>query len=153
VVITDLTHYGLPFLRDRIGDLAEAIDPREPCPCGRGLPRLGRIEGRVQSILIGANGSYVPGTFFAHVLKDYDHAVRQFQIVQEKRGEIVFRVVKGKRYSDDTLAEVLRVLRQYLGADLGVHVEFCENIEMVRTGKRLATVSKLGIDFQQIKAS
>ena len=34
-----------------------------------------------------------------------------------------------------------------------VEVEFVENVEMVRTGKRLATVSKLGIDFQNIKAS
>ena len=32
-------------------------------------------------------------------------------------------------------------------------VELHDNIEMVRTGKRLATVSKLGIDFQAIKAN
>jgi phenylacetate-CoA ligase len=153
VVITDLNNYCLPFLRYRIGDLAEAIDPAEPCPCGRGLPRLGRIEGRVQSILIGSNGTYVPGTFFAHVLKDYDHAIRQFQIVQEERGAIVFKVVRGKRFTDEALEEVLTVLRRYLGADLRIAVEYHENIDMVRTGKRLATVSKLGIDFQEIKAS
>ena len=29
-----------------------------------------------------------------------------------------------------------------------IDVEFVENVDMVRTGKRLATVSKLGIDFQ-----
>ena len=34
-----------------------------------------------------------------------------------------------------------------------IDVEFVDNIDMVRTGKRLATVSKLGIDFQKIKAS
>ena len=37
--------------------------------------------------------------------------------------------------------------------DLTIHVDFVENVDMVRTGKRLATVSKLGIDFQNIKAS
>jgi phenylacetate-CoA ligase len=153
VVITDLNNYCLPFIRYRIGDLAEALDPAERCPCGRGLPRLGKIEGRVQSIIIGSRGQYVPGTFFAHVLKDYDHAIRQFQIVQTERGAITLKVVKGKRFSDGTLDEVLKILRQFLGEDMGITVEFQENIEMVRTGKRLATVSKLGIDFQQIKAS
>ena len=30
------------------------------------------------------DGQYLPGTFFAHVLKDYDHAIQQFQVVQER---------------------------------------------------------------------
>jgi phenylacetate-CoA ligase len=124
------------------------MDPNATCACGRGLPRIGKIEGRVQSIIIGSKGQYVPGTFFAHVLKDYDHAIRQFQIVQEERGSIVFKVVKGKRFSDETLAEVLSTLHRFLGEDLKIHVEFVENVDMVRTGKRLATVSRLGIDFQ-----
>ena len=86
-------------------------------------------------------------------LKDYDHAIRQFQVVQTTRGAITLRVAKGKRFSDDTLQEVLELLRQYLGEDMQITVEFVDNVEMVRTGKRLATVSKLGIDFQNIKAS
>jgi phenylacetate-CoA ligase len=153
VVITDLNNLCLPFIRYRIGDLAEAMDPGALCPCGRGLPRIGKIEGRVQSIIIGSKGQYVPGTFFAHVLKDYDHAIRQFQIVQEQRGSIVFKVVRGKRYSDTILAEVLATLHRFLGEDLTIQVELVENIDMVRTGKRLATVSRLGIDFQNVRAN
>src|SRR6185312_3654481 len=153
VVITDLNNYCLPFIRYRIGDLAEALDSHETCACGRGLPRIGKIEGRVQSIIIGSKGQYVPGTFFAHLFKDYDHAIRQFQIVQTDRGAITLKVVKGKRYSDETLSEVLRVLHQFLGDDMNIAVDFVDNVDMVRTGKRLATVSKLGIDFQKIKAS
>jgi phenylacetate-CoA ligase len=152
VVITDLNNHCLPFIRYRIGDLAEALDPDEPCVCGRGLPRLGKIEGRVQSIILGAQGQYIPGTFFAHVLKDYDHAIRQFQIVQSERGAITLRVVRGKRFSDETMGEVLRLLRQFLGEGMRIDIDYCDNIDMVRTGKRLATVSKLGIDFQDIKA-
>jgi phenylacetate-CoA ligase len=153
VVVTDLNNYCLPFIRYRIGDLAEAMDNDATCACGRGLPRIGRIEGRVQSIIIGSQGQYVPGTFFAHLFKDYDHAIRQFQIVQTARGAVTLKVVKGKRYSDETLREVEAILHQFLGADMKIDVEFVENVDMVRTGKRLATVSKLGIDFQKIKAS
>jgi phenylacetate-CoA ligase len=151
VVITDLNNYCLPFIRYRIGDLAEAVDPNDPCPCGRGLPRIGRVEGRVQSIILGADGQYVPGSFFLHVFKDYDHAIRHFQIVQSEPGAITFKVVKGGRYSDETLDEIVRLLHKFLGAEMKIVVEFVDNIEMVRTGKRLATVSKLGIDFQSIQ--
>jgi phenylacetate-CoA ligase len=151
VVITDLNNFCLPFIRYRIGDLAEALDPAAKCDCGRGLPRLGKIEGRVQSIIFGSNGQYVPGSFFLHLLKDYDHAIRQFQVVQTERGAITFKVVRGKRYSDEALAEILHLLRRYLGSDMRIAVEFQDNIDMVRTGKRLATISKLDIDLQRMK--
>ncbi len=106
VVITDLNNFCMPFIRYRIGDLAEAMDPDPPCPCGRGAPRLGAIEkGRVQSIIQGTDGRYLPGTFFAHYLKEFDHAIKKFQVVQEERDAMTFRVVRGGRYSDDVLDE------------------------------------------------
>ena len=149
VVITDLNNYCLPFIRYRIGDLAVATDPSFECPCGRGLPLVGNIEGRVQSIIQGTDGRYVPGTFFAHCLKDFDHAIARFQVVQDEPGALKFFVVKAGRYSEDVMDEVKAIFRQYLGPDLRIDVEFVENIEMVRTGKRLASVSKLPIDFQR----
>ncbi|MBI5538214.1 MAG: glycosyltransferase [Deltaproteobacteria bacterium] len=149
VVITDLNNFCMPFIRYRIGDLAEAMDNSQPCECGRGLPRIGNIEGRVQSIIQGTDGRYLPGTFFAHYLKDFDHAFKLYQVVQERPGAMTFKVVKGSRYSDDVLQEVLRTFRSFLGEDMTIEPEFVENIEMVRTGKRLASVSRIPIDFQK----
>ncbi len=148
IVITDLNNYCMPFIRYRIGDLAEAIS-QEPSTCGRGLPRIGDIQGRVQSIIQGTDGHFVPGAFFYHVLKEYDYAIKGFQVVQDEPGAIRFFVVKGSRYSDDTLDQVKVLIRKFLGDELRIDVEFVDNIEMVRTGKRLASVSKLNIDFQK----
>ena len=44
LLITDLDNAATPFLRYRIGDRAAAADP-SPCPCGRGLSRLGGHHG------------------------------------------------------------------------------------------------------------
>jgi phenylacetate-CoA ligase len=148
VVITDLNNFCLPFIRYRIGDLAVAADPNTACPCGRGLPLVGNIEGRVQSIIQGTDGRYVPGTFFAHYLKEFDHAIQRFQVVQERPNAMAFRIVKGGRYSDDVLEEILATFREYLGKDFEIDVEFVESVDMVRTGKRLASVSRLNVDFQ-----
>jgi phenylacetate-CoA ligase len=148
VVITDLNNYCLPFIRYRIGDLAVAVDPDERCECGRGLPLLGNIEGRVQSIIQGTDGRYLPGTFFAHYLKEFDYAFERFQVVQEERNSMTFKVVKGGRYSDDVLHEVITTFRKYLGDDMRIDTRFVDEIELVRTGKHLAAVSRLQLDFQ-----
>jgi phenylacetate-CoA ligase len=148
VVITDLNNFCMPFIRYRIGDLAQAIDNSLPSVCGRGLPRIGEIQGRVQSIIQGTDGHFVPGTFFAHALKEFDYAIARFQVVQEEVGAIKFRVVKAARYSDETLDEIKALIRRYLGEGLRIDVVFEDSIEMVRTGKHLASVSKLPIDFQ-----
>lgn len=148
VVITDLNNYCLPFIRYRIGDLAVATDPNRVCSCGRGLPLIGDIEGRVQSIIQGTDGRFLPGTFFAHYLKEFDHAIKRFQVVQEQPNAMTFRVVRGGRYSREVLEQILTTFRQYLGDDMRIDVDFVENVELIRTGKRLASVSKLGVDFQ-----
>jgi phenylacetate-CoA ligase len=148
VVITDLNNYCMPFIRYRIGDLAEGMDPLAPCSCGRGAPRIGAIQGRVQSIIQGVDGHYVPGTFFAHCLKEFDYAIKRFQVVQDKPGALTFRVVKGGRYSRDVLERVLSQFRRYLGERLVIDVEFVDDIALVQTGKHLAAISKLRVDFQ-----
>jgi phenylacetate-CoA ligase len=45
VVVTTLQNFAMPLVRYDIGDLAEV---GAPCPCGRGLPVLTRIAGRVR---------------------------------------------------------------------------------------------------------
>jgi phenylacetate-CoA ligase len=149
IVVTDLNNYCLPFIRYRIGDLGIAADPNVECPCGRGMPLVGNIEGRVQSIIQGTDGRYLPGAFFSHYLKEFDYAIQRFQVIQDRPNALTFHVVKGGRYSDDVLDQVLATFRKYLGDDMQIDVEFVDNVELGRTGKRLASVSKLGVDFQK----
>jgi phenylacetate-CoA ligase len=148
VVITDLNNFCAPLIRYRVGDLAVAMDDAVACACGRGLPRIGRIEGRVQAIITAQNGSYVPGTFFAHFFKDYDHVIRQFQVRQDHLGSITLRVIKALRFDEATFQDLLAQLRTFLGEDMKIDVEFVDRIEMVRTGKHVSSISHLPLDLQ-----
>jgi phenylacetate-CoA ligase len=148
VVITDLNNFCAPLIRYRVGDLAVAMDETVACRCGRGLPRIGRIEGRVQAIITAQNGSYVPGTFFAHFFKDYDHVIRQFQVRQDHLGSITLRVIKALRFDEATFQDLLAQLRTFLGEDMKIDVEFVDRIEMVRTGKHQSSISHLPLDLQ-----
>ena len=153
VIVTDLNNRCTPFIRYRIGDLAVAMDSSAQSPCGRGLPRIGRIEGRAQAVIIGANGNYLPGTFFMHYFKDFDYVVRQFQIIQEQLGALKLKIVKADRFNDQLFGEILEGLRRYIGAQMQLDIEFVDAIPMVRTGKHQATISHLNLDFQHLDFS
>ncbi|MCW8890088.1 MAG: AMP-binding protein, partial [Sedimenticola sp.] len=53
VIISTLHNYASPLLRYDIGDYAEL---GESCSCGRGLPIIKRIAGRVRNMLVLPNG-------------------------------------------------------------------------------------------------
>jgi phenylacetate-CoA ligase len=153
VVITDLNNFCMPFIRYRVGDLAEAMDSKSTCPCGRGLPKIGKIEGRVQAIIVGSNGRYIPGTFFAHFFKEYDHIIRQYQVRQEKTGHIFLKIIKGPRFDQETFDKTIENLREYLGKETIIEVEFVDKIAMVRTGKHQGSISMIKIDPQKFQDS
>jgi phenylacetate-CoA ligase len=149
VVVTDLNNFSVPLIRYRIGDLATAVDQSVPCPCGRGLSRIGEIQGRTQAIVYCANGTWLPGAFFSHFFKEYDYAVRFFQVVQEERGAFTLKIVKGDQFSDAAYRELMTTLREYIG-ETRVDVEFVDEIPLVRTGKRTPVVSTVSEDFQRL---
>jgi len=53
VVVTSLHNLAMPLIRYELGDYAE---PGEACPCGRGLPVMRRVAGRVRNMLVNAAG-------------------------------------------------------------------------------------------------
>lgn len=150
VIITDLNNYCMPFIRYRIGDLAVAADPGKPCACGRGLPKIQSVSGRIQAIIIGANGRYLPGTFFAHFFKDYSHLVKQYQVFQEIPGAIELRIIKGLRFDDIQFDALIEHLKTFVGEESKIDIQFVDHIQMVRTGKLQGSISKVPIDFQKI---
>ncbi len=152
VVITDLSNFSVPLIRYRIGDLAVAVDESQRCGCGRQLSRLGRIEGRTQAIVHCANGTWLPGTFFMHFFKDYEHAVRFFQIRQDRRGEFVLKIVKNRRFTQSEFDAMMRELRRYVGTDTRIDIDFCQSIPLLQTGKRSPVVSTVHEDFQALSS-
>ena len=132
IAITDLSNLCVPLIRYAIGDRATATDRR--CACGRGLPLIEAIQGRSAAVIAGADGRVVPATFFADLLRDYGHVIRQFQVVQSEPGAIQLRIVKGARFSDAALQRLLEHVRQYLGAGLAIDVQPVDAITSADAG-------------------
>ncbi|MBI0581953.1 MAG: phenylacetate--CoA ligase, partial [Methanomassiliicoccales archaeon] len=50
MVVTMLQKEAFPMMRYRMGDITSIME--EPCPCGRAHPRITRIQGRVDDMII-----------------------------------------------------------------------------------------------------
>jgi phenylacetate-CoA ligase len=143
VVVTDLHNLSTPFIRYRVGDTARYTNRR--CSCGRGLPMIQNVEGRVQAIIQGTNGRYLVGTFFPHFVKDMK-GVDEFQIRQDKFGEAVIYAVKNKKYSVKEEKWMLAEFKKYLGDDMVFHITEVREIPLYR-GKRHHSISTLDFAF------
>ncbi|WP_449429514.1 phenylacetate--CoA ligase family protein [Rhodanobacter umsongensis] len=140
VVITDLFNYGMPFVRYANGDMATASAMH--CSCGRGLPLLSRVDGRVLDAIRTPAGHVLPGEFFPHMLKDV-HGLERFQLVQRRLDRLDLAIVRGAGFDDASLAYIRREVAKVLGDSVELHCHFVDGIPLTRSGKLRVTVSEL----------
>ncbi len=110
--------------------------------------QIGEITGRTQALIACKNGVWLPGTFFAHFFKDFDFAIRHFQVYQAEFGKFEIRVVPTARYNTSIAFEMLEGLHRYTSPDTEIDLIVVSDIPMERTGKRTPVISKVGQDYQ-----
>ena len=140
VCITDLHNYAMPFVRYLNGDRATSAERK--CRCGRGLPLLESIDGRILDTIVTPSGRVLPGEFFVYVMLNFPE-IAQYQVVQTAASRIEIRIVSraGTPFNrHDAIAEKI-------AEKVAEDVEFviCEVPEIPPTasGKRRITVSNI----------
>lgn len=148
VVTTCLMRDLQPFIRYRLGDLAR-WDP-EPCPCGRSMPVLKEVVGRLEDVVIGPDGRRM--VRFHGVFTDLP-GVREGQVIQEKIDRIRIKVVPSQSYCEADAHEIVHRARQRLGPEVKVDVEVVESIPRAKSGKFRAVVCNLPTDQRRAPPS
>ncbi len=105
VVVTDLLNRAMPMIRYRMEDTAELAGT--PCTCGRGLPLLRRITGRVADFLRRQDGSRVAGISLIENSLTRIPGLEQMQIVQEALDRICLRIVPAAGFTADRRQELM----------------------------------------------
>jgi phenylacetate-CoA ligase len=137
VVVTDLANFVMPFINYATGDGAVA---GAPCPCGRGLPTLARIEGRTGEVISTLGGREISGValgqFLAFVAGIIPY-VREYQAVQRAVDEVSLRVVPTPDFDNAFRVTLERELGRFLGPGMTVTVDVVTEIPLEPSGKRL----------------
>jgi phenylacetate-CoA ligase len=138
VVTTCLMRTFQPMIRYRLGDLA-TWDP-EPCPCGRSMPVIKEVVGRIEDVVIGPDGRQM--VRFHGIFVNQPHIV-EGQIIQESLDHIHVKLVPSEGYGELDNQEIIHRVQQRLGPSVSVTVECVSSIPRTKAGKFKAVISNI----------
>lgn len=141
IVVTDLLNRSMPLIRYEIGDVGRWSDIKL-CACGRGLPLLADVQGRITDFLTLADGRKISGPSLTLVVADMPD-VQQVQFVQKDVNSIVLRVVPGQGYGEATRSELRKRLGLYLQSVAIMEIEETMNIQSETSGKYRFVVNEM----------
>jgi len=139
VVLTNLSNRGTVVLNYRLGDLATLAS--EPCTCGRTLPLLRSIDGRLEDLLYRRDGSAVHALTVIPQLQAVS-GVKQVQIVQSTHDHFLLRVVSATG-GPDIGEELTRRMREGIGERITVRIERVERLEETPQGKVKTVIQEM----------
>lgn len=151
LTVTILKKEALPMIRYRIGDITSMDDGT--CPCGRTHPRIQRITGRVDDMLI-IRGINVFPSQVEFALMSIPEVGQHFQIVVERRGaldDMLVRVELNKDSFSDKITDLMQV-QQKVEHRLRNYLNVNANVELVEPGSlpRFEGKSKKVIDKRSL---
>ncbi len=144
VVITDLLNYAAPLIRYRNEDMGSLLG--RPCSCGRGLPLMDKVTGRIYDMFILPDGSQVYGHRFTTFFYDHIDKVRAFQVHQTSQDRAVVRVVPTTLCDREGLSEeMVKKFSEYTKGQMRFEVQFVESIPKEASGKYRFTKSDVSL--------
>ncbi len=141
LLLTNLANRALPLLRYEMSDQVELADGR--CRCGCLLPRLRKVAGRVEHVLVfpavdGGRAALIP-EYLDEFIGGLD-GLTNYQVIQEAPAKVTVNFIADPRADAERVRGLVgealdRCFRRY-GVAPGLAVEFrpVERLEPIRPG-------------------
>jgi len=139
LVCTGLLNEDMPLIRYRVGDRGVLQKPSVSCSCGRALPILASVEGRIDDVLYTLEGRQIGR--LDPIFKD-NLPVREAQIIQEALDQIRILFVPTSDFTPDDGRTLINRLRARMGA-VEVILEKVQEIPRGANGKFRAVICNL----------
>ncbi|MCL7764221.1 hypothetical protein MPF19_12405 [Polaribacter sp. Z014] len=125
VVVTRLDAFSMPLIRYKIGDLAIKL-PKEKYPEKRlyNYPLLEKIVGRETDIVVLLDDRKLTVHSFTGIF-EYFTEIKQFQVIQEKKGRIIIKYIKSESFHIDVLERATSEMQKHI-RDANFIIEYKE---------------------------
>lgn len=141
IVATPLFNYAFPMIRYETGDIG--VITTEPCSCGRALPRIAQLSGRIRDFVVLSDGRYIHGAFFNHLEALYQSDwIGKYQVVQESLNHLIIRITCTRPPSEVELDLIRNSICKGLMPDMQIDFDL-SGIELAPSGKFRLVMSKV----------
>ena len=144
IIGTNLFNFAMPLIRYRTRDVV-TLSQQEKCPCGRELPLVESIEGRSEAMIVTPEGNWISPTSLAMAFETAAN-IRESQIIQLRKNKIHVKIIKEENFSKKDLAYITNRLKERVGKNMSIDIEFVDKIERTKTGKFRFIISEISSD-------
>jgi phenylacetate-CoA ligase len=141
IVVTDLMNRAMPLIRYQVEDVGVPTDRQ--CSCGRGLPIMESVAGRVADFLIKKDGTRVAGVSLVENTLTRFPGLDQMQIIQEDLDWIILNIVAGKDYGISTGNDLKDYFRVLFGGEARIDMQIVGEIKPEQSGKYRFSICRL----------
>lgn len=138
IVITDLHNHAFPIIRYDNGDVGIMSAPNE---YSNGYPVLSKLYGRRLDICYTTNNQPFSPMTIGRILKHYD-MISQWQFVQKAQKNYILKVILRDKESGNSIEKAIIDLKEQIGPDANIQVEFVSDIPVLSSGKRKPVVNE-----------
>jgi len=138
LVVTELNNFYNPLIRYQLGDLGSISE--DSCQCGIGFPILKNLTGREGNFIVTPMNQYIFSAILSYTFKD---GIKQFQGIQNEKGELIIKIVRDKKVTDEMLMNYKKTLSNALGEQVRIIFDYVPHIEAERSGKLRYFISNL----------
>jgi phenylacetate-CoA ligase len=136
IICTGFLNYDQPLLRYQIGDLV-TLNKSQTCLCGRQMPIIEEIVGRLEDIVIGADGRQM--VRFHGIFLNIP-SIEEGQIIQHTVTEFEIKVVLSKPLTNEETQTIHKRMESQLGT-IKLSINQVDYIPRAKSGKFKAVIS------------
>ena len=133
IILTDLFNYCMPLIRYDTGDVGTVILNKD------NVPVFSKIEGRKQDVIYNTKDELISSFAITHIMIGLTH-IKQYQFIQQDKG--IYSLKINAPYREEDKLFFIKKLKELLGNDATVEVEYIDEIPLLSSGKRQRIVSK-----------
>lgn len=141
---TGLHCFAMPLLRYETGDVIVYEARPGRCSCGRAMPRIVRVEGRLNDRVVTPDGRFITTLF---LVIDDAAGIERGQIIQDDPEHLLVRVAPSRDWSTANEQQLIRRLRRFVGDAMQITIQ-CEPEESLQpspVGKWRTVISKYAV--------
>lgn len=143
-VATSLHNYAMPLIRYALNDYTGYKDKR--CKCGRTSSLIYSVETKLEDFIITPAGQIISPSILTFPLKHVQNVVES-QIIQKTIDKVIIRIVRGENYTSSDELALLNSIKQLLGKEISLKVEYVEKIHYTKNHKKRFVINEMGGDY------